>query len=65
MGKFLYVLRTINDGAIDWYNEAPALWNGTETLEHWTELSQKTGLTVAEILKDISGFKVVPNEERI
>ena len=35
LGRFLYVLRSVNDGAIDWYNEVPALIAGTESMEHW------------------------------
>ena len=54
----------MNDGAIDWYNEVPSLIAGTETMEHWIELSQKTGRTFSAVVRDVTGFHHIDEADR-
>ena len=62
--KWLYVLRSINDAAIVWYEGIPEGQVTEEDLTKWNELGEQTGLTTAEIIQDITGFYVVPVDER-
>jgi hypothetical protein len=57
-------LRSINDAAIVWYEGIPEGQVTEEDLTKWNELGEQTGLTTAEILQDITGFYVVPDDER-
>jgi hypothetical protein len=62
--KILYVMRAINDAAIIWYEGIPDGKMTEEDLQSWDKLSESTGITVAQILQDITGFFPIPNEER-
>lgn len=62
--KWLYVLRSVNDAAIVWYEGIPEGRISDEDLTEWNRLGEQTGLTAAEILQDITGFYVVPDDER-
>jgi hypothetical protein len=65
-GKWLYILRSINDAAIVWYEGIPEpLEDGSfsETdMEQWINLSEQSGQTTASILKDITGFYPIPKD---
>ena len=62
--KILYVMRAINDAAIIWYEGIPDGRISEEDLTSWDKLSESTGITVAQILQDVTGFFPIPNEER-
>lgn len=63
--KILYVLRAVNDAAIVWYEGIPEGERTEEVIEQWGHLSEQTGVTMAEILQDITGFYPIPIEERV
>ena len=57
-------MRAINEAAIIWYEGIPEGKLTTEDLKSWDKLSESTGVTVAQILQDITGFFPIPNEEK-
>lgn len=63
--KILYVLRAINDAAIVWYEGIPEGERTEEVIEQWAHLSEQTGITMAQILQDITGFYPIPDEQRV
>jgi hypothetical protein len=59
--KFLYILRTLNDAAIIWYESVPEEGRiDDENLQTWMSLSEQTGSTFAKIIQDITEFKPIP-----
>jgi hypothetical protein len=68
-GKWLYILRSLNDSAIVWWEGIPeAREDGTyaeDDMEQWINLSEQTGQTMAQIFKDISGFYPIPKDQRV
>ena len=58
--KMLYVLRAVNDAAIVWYEGIPEGERTEEVIEQWAHLAEQTGVTMAEILQDITGFYPIP-----
>lgn len=62
--KILYVMRAINDAAIIWYEGMPEGKMTEEDIKAWSKLSEQTGITMAQILQDITGFYPIPNDER-
>jgi hypothetical protein len=62
--KWLYILRSLNDAGIVWYEGIPDGRVSEEELSKWNELGEQTGLTTAQILKDITGFYPIPDNER-
>jgi hypothetical protein len=63
--KILYVLRAVNDAAIVWYEGIPEGERTEEKILQWGHLSEQTGVTMAEIMQDITGFYPIPKAERV
>jgi hypothetical protein len=62
--KILYVMRAINDAAIIWYEGIPDGKMSQEDLKSWDKLAESTGLTVAQILQDLTGFYRIKDDEK-
>ena len=64
-GKFLYILRAINDAGIVYYEGVPASNESEQDMEKWINLSESTGQTFASIFKDLTGFYPIPKDQQI
>ena len=66
LSKILYVLRALNDAAIVWYEGIPEeeSVNGQD-IEEWAKLSEQSGLTLAQVIKDLTDFAPIPKDQRV
>ena len=66
LSKVLYVARAVNDAAIVWYEGIPEEESaGGQDVAEWAVLSEQTGLTLAQVIKDLTDFSPIPKELRV
>ena len=62
-GKWLYILRQINDAAIVWYEGVGEIEDPEESSKAWVRLSLETGKSAAIIFQDLTGFYPISRDE--
>lgn len=66
--RILYVARAINDAAILWTEQMPkadTVEGMLEATKKYETVAEKVGSTIAEIVKDLTGFEPIPKEKRV
>ena len=64
------MVRALNDAGIVWIEGIPKAGGEGEELSRedmaqWIELSTTTGITLANLFKDLTGFYPLPKEEQV
>lgn len=61
---WLYILRSVNDAAIVWYEDTPEGQVTEDDLKQWIFVAEQTGLSSAQIMQDFTGFEYIEPEDR-
>ena len=63
--SWLYILRDVNDAAIVYNESTHTTGNKEDEIKKLGQVSEGTGKTVSEIIKDITGFYVIPKDKQV
>ena len=61
---WLYILRSMNEAAIVWYEGVPDNHDDEESVKTWINLTEESGIAAAQIFIDVFGFRLLKKEER-